>query len=116
MWIKISKISRDYEIFEIFEKLVQNWPIYKNARNSANFEDIGVWFFANIFFFIVELNCKIKIVDKLKTKENIFFRKGGYPLLRAGQGGPLKKCRKILGIKVHQFTTLLCRKGLRSIR
>jgi hypothetical protein len=39
--------------------------------NSANFENIGVWLFANIFSFIVELNCKIKIGDKLKTKENL---------------------------------------------
>jgi hypothetical protein len=54
-WIKISKIGRD---FEIFEKLVRNWTISKN-NNSANFEDFGVCFFANVFFFIVELNSKI---------------------------------------------------------
>ena len=70
---------------------------------------LGFFFFANIFFFIVELNCKIKIGDKLKTKENIFFPEGGggNPLLRAGQGGPLKNFQKMLGIKVHQFTTFL---------
>jgi hypothetical protein len=78
-WIKILKIGRDFEIFEIFIKLVRNWPIYKNSRNLANFEDIGFWVFANILFLIVELNCKIKIWDKLKTKENIFFSGGGVP-------------------------------------
>jgi hypothetical protein len=31
-WNKISKTGRDSEIFE---KLSRNWPISKNARNSA---------------------------------------------------------------------------------
>jgi hypothetical protein len=71
---QISKIGRD---LEIFEKLGRNWPISKNVRNSANFKDIGVWFFANTLLIIVELNCKVKIGDELKTKENNFFGRGG---------------------------------------
>jgi hypothetical protein len=46
----------------------------------------SVFVFKNLVF-IVELNCKIKIWDKLKTKENLFCYGGGYPLLRAGKGG-----------------------------
>jgi hypothetical protein len=62
----------------------------------------------------IELNCKIKIGDKLKTKEER--RKiGGHMLLGAKQGGP-QAFKKKLGLKVPQFTTLLCRTGLRSIR
>ena len=61
------------EIFRFKLKYVRNWPISKIARISANFEDIGVYFFANNFFCIVELNFKIKIGDYLQTKTNIFF-------------------------------------------
>ena len=76
-WIKISKIGRDFEICEIFDKFVQNWPSSENVSNSANIEDIGVCFFANILFFIVELNCKIKIGDKLKSEGRKKIGRGG---------------------------------------
>ena len=78
------KIGRD---LEILEKLVRNWPISKNSRNSGNFEDIGVCFFTNIFFLIVELNCKIKIGDKMQTEENIFFLRGAPGALPPGKIG-----------------------------
>ena len=47
--IPISNIGQD---FEMLGKLVRNWPISKVSRNLANFEDIGVLFFSNIFFIV----------------------------------------------------------------
>jgi hypothetical protein len=75
-WTKITKIGQDFEILEILEKLGRNWPISKNARKWVNFEDIGVCFFANIFFYIVELNCRSKIGD---NKGKYLFWEGGTP-------------------------------------
>jgi hypothetical protein len=82
----MSKICGDFEIFDIFEKLVRNWPISKNARSLANFEDIGVWFFAYILLFIVELNCELKIGDKSKTNKNILFFGTGVPISKGRTG------------------------------
>jgi hypothetical protein len=51
-WNCNQKIGRE---FKILDKMVQNWLIYKNGRNLANFEDNGSCYFANFFYSKIEL-------------------------------------------------------------
>ena len=97
---------KNWPRFRDFEISVRNWPISENAHSSANFQDIEVWFFPNIFFFIVVVDYKIKIGAQLQTIFFIFFLEGGYPLRRAARGGPPKKFETFFGLKVPQLATL----------
>ena len=59
-----------------------------NVRISVDFEYFEVWFFVNIFIYVLEQDSKKKKLGKLKLFPNYFFSGGAARFEGAGRGDP----------------------------
>ena len=59
-----------------------------NVRNSVDFEYFEVWFFVNIFIYVLEQDSKKKKWGKLKLFQNEFFSGRAALFEGAGRGDP----------------------------